>query len=69
MSMDYIRKHYGLEIKRGTDVLINTPRAGKIKGVVAEAKGARIRIKLIGLPKHPIWTYHPTDDSIEYLAT
>ena len=60
MSMEYIRKTYGVPAKRGghVKVSIGKDRDIPVDGVIVGSKGARLRIRIAG-QKH-ILSYHPT---------
>jgi hypothetical protein len=58
MSMDYIRKAYGVIAKRG--MRIEYTGAGRVeRGVITGSRGHLLRIKLDGhrrsMPFHPTW--------------
>ena len=60
MSMDYIRRTYGVPAKRGARVRLNwCPPAPAVEGVITGAAGARLRIRLDGEKRsrtaHPTW--------------
>lgn len=55
MSMDYIRKTYGLSVKRGDRCVVY----GK-KGTVVGTRGPHLRIKLDDDAKTR--SYHPTEE-------
>ena len=57
MSFEYIKKRYGITLKRGQRVL-----ACDQKGIVTGAKGGYVRIKLDGHKKSI--NHHPTDSII-----
>jgi hypothetical protein len=63
MSMEYIRKTYGVPAKRGGKVIINTHLGVKFNGIITGSKDARLRISI---NKRRGGLYHPTDN-IEYL--
>jgi len=65
MSMEYIRKIYGVPAKRGGKVMIVSSRDGDIsfEGTIVASKRNYLRIRLLN---GHIGTYHPTDH-IEYL--
>ena len=58
MSMDYIRRTYGVPAKRGGRVQY-TGRTGPQLGTITGSRGARLRIRLDGdnysLNFHPTW--------------
>lgn len=66
MSMEYIRKHYGVPAKRGGRVRY-TPDGNRYlahEGVIVGSRGAYLRVRM-GAEKNA-GTYHPTWD-MEYL--
>ncbi len=66
MSLEYIRKHYGVPAKRGGRVKYSP--CGVIclaeQGTITGAQGARIRVRMDGETKSRL--FHPTW-GIEYL--
>ena len=68
MSMEYIRKHYGVPAKRGTVVRF-TPDGNEnlsCEGVITGSRGQYLRVRMGQEKKSGI--YHPTCD-IEYLKS
>ena len=65
MSMDYIRKAYGVPAKRGGRVVALDGIQRKTKGTITGSRGPYLRIRLDG------WDYsqnfHPTSN-IEYIT-
>lgn len=62
MSMDYIRKYYGINCKRGQRVRYSPPGEQVREGVIVGSRGQYLRIRLDPLPGmvcHP-WYFHPT---------
>jgi hypothetical protein len=57
MSMDYIRRTYGVPAKRGSRVEYMYPTTSR-RGTITGARGARLRVKLDG-DKHSR-VFHPT---------
>lgn len=62
MSMDYIRKAYGLTCKRGQRVRYSPPGKQPREGTIMGARGQYLRIKLDPLPGMVCHTsdFHPT---------
>lgn len=60
-EFDYINKHYGLSIKRGSRVEY-TGSAGREPrvGSVTSSDGAHIHIRFDDSPKGPVGPFHPT---------
>ena len=67
MSMEYIRKHYGVPAKRGGIVRFapDGNRTMETIGVIVGSRGARLRVRMGDEKK--AGTYHPTCD-LEYLS-
>jgi hypothetical protein len=64
MSMEYIRKAYGVPAKRGGKVkIISSYKGCEFEGVITGSKGSRV---LISINKGRSGLYHPTD-GIVYL--
>jgi hypothetical protein len=66
MSMEYIRKHYGVPAKRGARVMF-APYGNQYlssEGIITGSRGAHLRIRMGDEKKSGI--YHPTCD-LEYL--
>ena len=66
MSMEYIRKHYGVPAKRGGKVRF-TPDGNRHlahEGVIVGSRGAHLKIRMGDEKRAGI--YHPTCD-LEYL--
>lgn len=59
MSMEWVRKNYGIPAKRGGRVEYTGDRSGPRLGTITASVGPRIRIKLDGddvaLIYHPTW--------------
>ena len=60
MSMDYIRRTYGVPAKRGARVRVNwNPPTPAREGVITGSSGGRLRIRLDGEKQsrtaHPAW--------------
>lgn len=59
MSMEWVRKNYGVPAKRGGRVEYTGDRSGARLGTITASVGPRIRIKLDGddvaLIYHPTW--------------
>lgn len=58
MSMEYIRKTYGVPAKRGGRVEFESGANNMLLGTITGSRGARLRIRLDG-HKHA-FNYHPT---------
>lgn len=58
MSFDYIRKVYGVPVKRGARVEYTSGQTVRL-GTVTSASGAHVNIRLDGsdhaMPFHPTW--------------
>ena len=65
MSMEYIRKTYGVPAKRGGRVEYNA-NGGKIGGTIRSARGPYIYVQLDGdsftIPLHPTWQLRYLDE-------
>lgn len=72
MSLDYIRKTYGVPAKRGGRVEYTDPAGRKVLGTITSARDARLNIRMDGCthaggPFHPTWNlrYLPAQESID----
>lgn len=59
MSMEYIRRHYGVPAKRGGRVEFTESNGARFKGTILSTRAALLRVKLDGLRVpvnlHPTW--------------
>ena len=61
MSMEYIRRTYGVPAKRGARVVYRgNPHAGKLTGTIVGSDRQYIRVRFDGNPKNWVCSYHPT---------
>jgi hypothetical protein len=65
MSMDYIRRTYGVPAKRGGRVRYTGSKHADQLGTIVASRGCYLRIRLDG--KKHAGNYHPTW-ALEYLA-
>lgn len=60
-QFDYINKHYGLNIRKGTRLeYTGDPRNPSRLGTVASAAGAHINVKFDDDPSKVVGPFHPT---------
>jgi len=64
MSMEYIRKTYGVPAKRGGDVRVMLDDGVGIPGTITGSKGKYLRIRIAGRRRSGL--YHPTH-ALEYM--
>ena len=68
MSMKYIRKTYGVPVKRGACVEFTCP-GGVIQGTITSSRGPYILVRLDGdkfsMPFHPTWRMRYLDAAID----
>ena len=57
MSMEYIRRAYGVPAKRGARVEFCWPEGSSRPGTIVGSRGARLRIRLDG--DNYVGNYHP----------
>ena len=61
MSLEYIRRAYGVPAKRGARVEYSGNAAvGKLRGTIVGADGQYIRVRFDGNPARWTFSYHPT---------
>ena len=65
MSMEYIRRTYGVPARRGA-LIEHNPDGINFTGRIVGSKGAYLRVRMDGATR--IWTLHPTW-RVEYLKT
>ena len=66
MSMDYIRRHYGVPAKRGMKVRIVGNEGVRFDAVITGSRGAHLLLRIGGGRRSH--QYHPTWN-IEYIVT
>ncbi|PKM47066.1 MAG: hypothetical protein CVV05_01365 [Gammaproteobacteria bacterium HGW-Gammaproteobacteria-1] len=65
MSMEYIRKTYGVPAKRGGEVRVMLDGSDGIPGTITGSRGQYLRIRIAGRRRPGL--YHPTH-ALEYMT-
>lgn len=69
MTLEYIRKYYGVPAKRGQQVHYKATGSSRIdwQGRIVGASGGRLRVRFDGHKR--TYVVHPADDGLHYLPT
>ena len=57
-SIDYIRRHYGLDVKRGTRFRFDGKSGPPTEGVVVGSRNGLLRVRFDGSKR--VYSLHPT---------